>query len=309
MQNTKSETTGQKHISTLAEDIKSLISGISEGKSLNITDENMNVFLNNIKEAMLAWNTPRVKPDKEGQLRMSSIGKPSRQLWYDKHSPKDRKDEDTGMNLKFLYGHIIEHLVLYLAELAGHKVEDQQRKVEVEGVSGHIDSIIDGEICDVKSASSFSFKKFKSGEIVGDDPFGYHAQLAGYEAGCGTKEGGFLVVDKSNGDICFYKPDDMAKPNVKQLITDLRVSLEQDTPPEKCYPFKEEKNGNKTLAIGCQFCPHKWECHSDTNDGKGLRVFKYAAKNTMLADVVKLPLVEEITSQYKEQLTNYSKRV
>ena len=29
----------------------------------------------------------------------------------------------------------------------------------------------------------------------------------------------------------------------------------------------------------------------------------------MLADVVKLPLVEEITSQYKEQLTNYSKRI
>ena len=41
MQNTKSETTGQKHISTLAEDIKGLISGISEGKSLNMTDENM----------------------------------------------------------------------------------------------------------------------------------------------------------------------------------------------------------------------------------------------------------------------------
>ena len=48
---------------------------------------------------------------------------------------------------------------------------------------------------------------------------------------------------------------------------------------------------------------------SCTNDGKGLRVFKYAAKNTMLADVVKQPLVEEITSQYKEQLTNYSKQI
>ena len=117
MQNTKSETTGQKHISTLAEDIKSLISGISEGKSLNITDENMDVFLNNIKEAMLAWNTPRVKPDKEGQLRMSSIGKPSRQLWYDKHSPKDRKDEDTGMNLKFLYGLLLYDLLTQLSKV------------------------------------------------------------------------------------------------------------------------------------------------------------------------------------------------
>ena len=308
MENIKLETTGQKHISTLATDIKHLIANISNGKPANMTEENMNVFLNNIKEAMLAWNTPPVKTDKEGQLRMSVIGKPARQLWYDKHSPKDRKDEDAGLNLKFLYGHIIEHLVLYLAELAGHKIEDQQKKVEIDGITGHIDSKIDGEICDVKSASPFSFKKFQSGEIVGDDPFGYHAQLSGYETAMGTKAGGFLVVDKSSGDICFYKPEDMAKPNVKSLIKNLRSTLEKDTPPEKCYEFKTEKNGNKTLATGCMFCPHKWECHSDTNNGKGLRVFKYSNKNVMLADVVKQPLVEEITYEYEDQLKNYGKR-
>ena len=308
MENIKSETIGQKHISTLATDIKHLISEISNGKPANMTEENMDVFLKNIKEAMLAWNTPPVRTDKEGKLRMSVLGKPARQLWYDKHSPKDRKDEDSGLNLKFLYGHIIEHLVLYLAELAGHNIKDQQRKVEVSGVSGHIDSIIDGEVCDVKSASPFSFKKFQSGEIVGDDPFGYHAQLAAYEEGCNTKAGGFLVVDKSSGDICFYKPDDMAKPNVKSLIKNLNTALEQDTPPEKCYEYKTEKNGNKTLATGCMFCPHKWECHTDANGGKGLRVFKYSNKNVMLAEVVKEPNVDEITNQYKEQLKNYGKR-
>ena len=308
MVNIKSETTGQKHISTLASDIKHLISEISNGKPANMTEENMDVFLKNIKEAMLAWNTPPVRTDKEGKLRMSVLGKPARQLWYDKHSPKDRKDEDAGLNLKFLYGHIIEHLVLYLAELAGHKIEDQQKKVEIDGVTGHIDSKIDGEICDVKSASPFSFKKFKSGEIVGDDPFGYHAQLSGYETAMGTKAGGFLVVDKSSGDICFYKPEDMAKPNVKSLIKNLKTTLQQDTPPEKCYEFKTEKNGNKTLATGCMFCSHKWECHSDTNNGKGLRVFKYSNKNVMLADVVKQPLVEEITYEYEKQLKDYSKR-
>ena len=308
MENIKLETTGQKHISNLATDIKKLIADISNGKPANMTEENMNVFLNNIKEAMLAWNTPPVKTDKEGQLRMSVIGKPARQLWYDKHSPKDRKDEDAGLNLKFLYGHIIEHLILYLAELSGHKIEDQQKKVEIDGISGHIDSKIDGEICDVKSASSFSFKKFQSGEIVGDDPFGYHAQLSGYETAMGTKAGGFLVVDKSSGDICFYKPDDMAKPNVKSLIKTLKSTLEQDTPPEKCYEFKTEKNGNKTLATGCMFCPHKWECHADANDGKGLRVFKYSNKNVMLAEVVKQPNVDEITNEYKEQLKSYGKR-
>jgi len=77
---------------------------------------------------------------------------------------------------------------------------------------------------------------------------------------------------------------------------------------DKCYEFKTEKNGNKTLATGCMFCPHKWECHSDANGGKGLRVFKYSNKNVMLAEVVKQPNVDEITNQYKEQLKNYGKR-
>jgi len=100
----------------------------------------------------------------------------------------------------------------------------------------------------------------------------------------------------------------MAKPNVKSLIKNLKTTLQQDTPPEKCYEFKTEKNGNKTLATGCMFCPHKWECHSDANSGKGLRVFKYSNKNVMLAEVVKQPNVDEITNQYKEQLKNYGKR-
>lgn len=307
MVNTKSETTGQKHISTIATDIKSLIADISNGKPANMTEENLDVFLQNIKEAMLAWNKPYNAEKYAGKLRMSILGKPSRQLWYDKFSPKDKKEENAGLNLKFLYGHIIEHLVLYLAELAGHKIEDQQMKVEIDGVTGHIDSKIDGEICDVKSASSFSFKKFQTGEIVDDDPFGYHAQLSGYETANGTKDGGFLVVDKSTGDICFYKPDDMAKPNVKTLIKDLKNTLEQDTPPEKCYPYKEEKNGNKTLAIGCQFCPHKWECHADANGGKGLRVFRYSNKDTILTEVIKLPKVDEVTNEYKSRIETYGK--
>ena len=44
MENIKLETTGQKHISTLATDIKKLIADISNGKPANMTEENMNVF-------------------------------------------------------------------------------------------------------------------------------------------------------------------------------------------------------------------------------------------------------------------------
>jgi hypothetical protein len=300
MENIKLETTGQKRIDTVADDIKKLIADIANGKPAPITEENMNTFLNYIKESVLAWNTPPKKEKYDGSLRMSILGKPARQLWYDKNSPKETKEYDASNNLKFLYGHIVEHLILFLAELSGHKVEDRQKKVHVNKVKGHIDCKIDGEICDAKSASSYSFKKFKNKELLNDDPFGYHAQLSGYEEAEGTKAGGFLVVDKSNGDICFYKPEELAKPDVKSLITDLETKLANDTPPERCYPLKHEKNGNKSLAVGCQFCIHKFECYKDANKGKGLRVFQYSNKKVFLADVIKEPNVEDITKQFED---------
>ncbi len=306
MENIKSETTGQKHIDTIATDIKKLVAGISNGKPANVTEENMNKFLSNIKEAFNSWNNPI--REKDGKLRMSVLGKPPRQLWYDRFSPKKTKDYDASLNIKFLYGHILEHLLLYLAELTGHKIGDQQKKVEIDNIKGHIDATVDGEVCDVKSASSFSFKKFKTGELVNDDPFGYHAQLSGYETGMGTKAGGFLVMDKSSGDVCFYKPDELAKPNVTTLIKTLQDTLKRNSPPDRCYQLSETKGGNKSLPIGCQFCAHKWECYKDANGGKGLRVFKYSNKFVYLAEVNRQPNVEEITKNFSEELKTYGKR-
>ena len=306
MENIKSETTGQKRIDTIATDIKNLVAGISNGKPANVTEENMDKFLLNIKEAFHSWNNP--VREKDGKLRMSVLGKPPRQLWYDRFSPKKTKSYDASLNIKFLYGHILEHLLLYLAELTGHKVADQQKKVEIDNIKGHIDATVDGEVCDVKSASSFSFKKFKTGELVGDDPFGYHAQLSGYETGMGTNKGGFLVMDKSTGDVCFYKPDELAKPNVTTLIKTLQDTLKSKTPPDRCYQLSETKGGNKSLPIGCQYCSHKWECYKDANDGKGLRVFKYSNRYVYLAQVNRQPNVEEITKNFSEELKTYGKR-
>ena len=306
MENIKSETTGQKRIDTIATDIKNLVAGISNGKPANVTEENMDKFLLNIKEAFHSWNNP--VREKDGKLRMSVLGKPPRQLWYDRFSPKKTKSYDASLNIKFLYGHILEHLLLYLAELTGHKIADQQKKVEIDNIKGHIDATVDGEVCDVKSASTFSFKKFKTGELVGDDPFGYHAQLSGYETGMGTNKGGFLVMDKSSGDVCFYKPDELAKPNVPNLIKTLQDTLKRNSPPDRCYQLSETKGGNKSLPIGCQFCAHKWECYQDANDGKGLRVFKYSNRYVYLAEVNRQPNVEEITKNFSEELKTYGKR-
>ena len=290
------ETIGKKHtksLDTLIPDIYKLLVNVSENKKVTVTDKQLNKFLNNIKETVKDFTNSSKRDSKK--LRMSSIGKPLRQLWYDKNRPFKKSEPDPTLQLKFLYGHFIEHLILFLTELSGHEVTDEQKKVDVHGVVGHMDSKIDGEVVDVKTASSYSFKKFKDGTLYGDDPFGYIPQLSGYEENEPTNKGGFLVINKSSGELALFRPDDLMKPNVKYLIDNVKDKLSKDTPPDRCYqPIPFEKSGNMKLPTGCFYCQHKIECHADANEGKGLRLFNYAKSKVYMTKVVKEPKVEEI---------------
>jgi hypothetical protein len=105
------------------------------------------------------------KPRTSGNLRLSAIGKPDRQLWYDVNTETTEEKLPPSTRIKFLYGYILEELLLLCASIAGHTVEDQQKEVTVEGVLGHQDAVIDGVLVDCKSASGFSFKKFESNSM------------------------------------------------------------------------------------------------------------------------------------------------
>jgi len=54
------------------------------------------------------------------------------------------------------------------------------------------------------------------------------------------------------------------------------------------------------LARGCVYCRHKIECHKDSNNGAGLRIFKYAKNLSFLTTVVKEPRVQEITGEWQK---------
>jgi hypothetical protein len=85
--------------------------------------------------------------------------------------------------------------------------------------------------------------------------------------------------------------------NVKKRIEYLKGVMEKDTPPDRCYPdVPDGASGNRKLIFNCVYCQHKRTCWSDTNEGKGLRVFKYANYNRYLTKVSKEPNVEEVTS-------------
>jgi hypothetical protein len=289
----------KKTLDTLVQDIYDKLDTLTEGKSLNVSEETATAFGESMKQALLNWSGEH--PINKPRLRMSNVGKPNRQLWYDMKATDQKNSFSAATQIKFLYGHILEEVVLFLARLAGHEVTDEQKEVKVSGIKGHMDCKIDGEVVDIKTASGFAFKKFKDGTLPDDDPFGYMAQIAGYEEAEGTQHGGFLTLNKESGELALFRPQELDKPNIKQRIKTLKAQIKKDTPPELCYnPVPDGKSGNMKIARGCTWCRHKFVCHSDANEGKGLRVFRYSKKLEYLTHVVKLPRVTEVTDEWKK---------
>jgi len=266
---------------------------LSDGTPLPITQGDIDLVVGNIRKALISWAIPE-KRNRDFTVRMSNVGKPARQLWFEKNDEELSKSIDGPTQIKFLYGHLLEEIVLMLVRMAGHKVTDEQKEVDVNGVLGHMDCKIDGEVVDVKTASRFAFKKFSEGRLPQDDPFGYLGQLSGYESAEGTSDGGFLVMNKESGELCMYQPRQEDKLNITDKIDNLIPALELDTAPELCYdPIPDGKKGNMKLPKGCNWCKYKYECHKDANDGAGLRTFKYSSGLTYLTEVVAEPKVEE----------------
>lgn len=282
-----------KSLQNIVEDIYENLKPLCNGESLDISEEEIDKFGEDMKNVLRHWARPTAR-DSSFKLRMSNVGKPSRQLWYDNKSEKSSSLSPSTM-IKFFYGHILEEVVLLLARLSGHDVTDEQKEVEINGVKGHIDCKIDGEVVDVKTASSFAFKKFRHGTLPDDDPFGYIAQISGYEQAEKSSHGGFLAINKETGELAFYEPDELNKIDTKKRIVSLKKILKSNSPPSKCYPdLPEGAKGNMKLNRGCSYCPHKFICHSDSNNGEGLRGFKYAKGVTYFTKIVKEPNVEEI---------------
>lgn len=281
-------------IDTLIADIYEKLEGLSYGENLNISETQLDLTLSRIKESILAWSNPSER-NKEFVLRMSNVGKPARQLWYEARDDKNLSAPSAPTQIKFLYGHLLEEIVLMLVRMSGHDVTDEQKEVEVNGIKGHMDCKIDGEVVDVKTASRFSFRKFQEGTLEDNDPFGYLSQLAGYEAAEQTNNGGFLVINKESGELCFYQPEQSIKPAITKNISELKELIAVDTPPDLCYdPIPDGKKGNMKLDKGCTYCAYKFDCFKDSNDGQGLRGFKYANGPVYFTEVVSEPKVEEI---------------
>lgn len=227
----------------------------------------------------------KVGKTRKPSLSMSQLGKPSRLLWYSIKEPVKVSGKD---RLKFLYGDIIEAVVLHLVKASGHSVTDQQKQIEVDGVKGSIDAIVDGALVDVKSASPTTFNKFSTGLDIHNDSFGYLAQINGYNEALKKDEVAFLVVNKVTGELLVsYVDSDFDFVDVKELIKKQKRCLKnKKNTAERCYtPVPHGESGNEVLPKDCTYCPYKFKCWDN------LKAVEYSTGTKYFTKIVKQPRV------------------
>jgi len=275
-------------IETLVEDIYSTLEN-----EHTLSEDNLSSFLKGMEKVMREQMENRREYTDKPTLRMSSIGKPTRRLWMEFNNSKKDTPPKGSLLVKFLYGSILEELLIFLTREAGHSVTDEQKEVTLNGVKGHIDCKIDGELVDVKSTSDFAFRKFKLGTLENDDPFGYIGQISGYALAEGKNNGYFLAINKVTGEITLLEIDDFGIINANKRIDQIRKAVDDPVPPSLCYsPVPDGKSGNMRLNRNCVYCPFKTDCWED------LRIFKYKDSLRYLSKVIREPNVPEVTDTY-----------
>lgn len=301
-----------KKIDTLVSDIYDVFL-----KPHEVSEENLEKLGEDMKECVKTAITnagERRKP----HLRMSVIGKPDRQLYYEltneddsvvEFGEEDIFEPNPEKFLKFLFGDLIEQLLVFLIRESGHTITHMQEEVEIDGVLGHTDGAVDGVVADIKTASGWAFKnKFANRALLKpgheNDPFGYIGQLSAYYEKLSEdypdeisdEEVAWIVFNKETGEILLLKADSMELINAQSRIEHLKDVLSKPEPPEeKCFPDKPDgKSGNKQLHKSCTWCPFKKKCWKDANGGLGLRKFRYSTGDRYLTHVENLPRVEEI---------------
>ena len=237
------------------------------GKS-TMSDEVINQVADDVKDSLQRQFGGKTKRG-DFRLRMSNVGRPTCQLWYEKNKPETALPKSNNFMMNMMLGDIVE--AVFKGLLRGAKVEYEDSdnvvlKLKDTDVLGSYDLVIDGAVDDVKSASDWSYKnKFESFDTVKDgDGFGYVGQLAGYAKASGKKVGGWWVVNKANGHFKYVPASGL---NLDEEIAKIeRTSATvKENKFERCFEpetetFRGKETGNTVLNKNCRFCDYRYDC-------------------------------------------------
>jgi len=246
--------------------IHQYLENATSGKSA-MSQENIEQVATDIKDALnRQFNTKR---DEKFRLRMSNIGRPSCQLWFEKNKPETALPKPTTFVMNMMIGDIVEAVFKAILREANVKFENSDTvTLEIDEnttISGSYDLVMNDAVDDIKSASDWSYKyKFDSYESLhSGDSFGYVGQLAGYAKASNKKAGGWWVVNKANGQFKYVRADidmdtelDKIKKNIKSTESDDLVRCFEPEPET----FRGKPTGNMVLNKNCTFCSYRQSC-------------------------------------------------
>ena len=203
-------------------------------------------------------------------LRMSNVGRPTCQLWFEKNQPEKALPLPTTFVMNMMLGDIVEAVFKGLLKEAGVEYEDAEHVTlnvdDDTSINGTYDIVIDGAVDDIKSASNWSYQnKFESYDtLAAHDSFGYVGQLAGYAKASGKRAGGWWVVNKANGQFKYVPATgldiDKEMNHIKQTAQTIK-----DNKFERCFEprpetFRGKPTGNTVLNENCIFCAYRFAC-------------------------------------------------
>ena len=198
-----------------------------QGK-VSMGENTIEQIANDIKDALHRQFNSKQK--RKYSLRMSSIGRPSCQQWFEKNLPDKALPKPTTFVMNMMLGDIVEAVFKGLLKEAGADFKNSEKvklKLKDKTVTGTYDLILDDQVDDIKSASNWSYRyKFESFDsLKNGDGFGYIGQLAGYAKATNTKAGGWWVVNKANGDFKYVPATGI---EVDKDVVDDFIDIESD---------------------------------------------------------------------------------
>ena len=205
------------------------------------------------------------------RLRMSNIGKPKCQLWFEKNDPSDKIPLPPNFVMNMMIGDITE--AVFKGVLRAAKVDFKDNDVvtldlgDLGKIKGEYDMILDDKVDDVKSASPYSYDaKFESLDTLQkSDTFGYINQLVGYAKAAGKDVGGWWVINKATGHYKYVSAEDVDVDAVIENIKDTVDYITNDKPFERCFEpvpeyYRKSASGNTKLGTACGYCSFKLKC-------------------------------------------------
>ncbi len=205
----------------------------------------------------------------EFRLRMSNLGKPTCQLWFEKNKPELASPKPNNFMMNMMLGDIVEAVFKGLLRGAGVKYEEPEHvSLDVDGtnISGTYDLVVDGAVDDVKSASGLSYdNKFTNFDTLREgDSFGYVSQLVGYAKAAKKKIGGWWVVNKANGKFKYVSAQnaevDYEMKRIRATVETVKHNKFARCFEDSAETWRTKPTGNRRLGVICGFCDYKHAC-------------------------------------------------